>query len=344
MPSAWGGALLLVIAPWLGAGVRAQEKPPEKATERAPSVVTSLTIFAGSPAGLWRSTDWGGAWTRVKDAPLGDAGAVHGILALGSRVYVATATGLFTSQDFGQIWKATGLTEPAHVVLPSRYPEADPTIFVGTEGGLQKSTDGGGTFKTALGGTRVTHIEWPGPALVVGTGLGVRISTDAGITFGAAGAGLPVGPVGGLVLSSFFAVDPVIFAAIGDRGIFRSRDGGKTWALVGLAGQTVTDLGWLGPILYAVSAEGLHRSTDVGATWTRIGEGLPSGVVTRRILFPLAPSAAEAFLATDRGIFRTADGGERWMDAGLRGESVTCAGTFPPPSPLLPNKNRQKRR
>ena len=65
----------------------------------------------------------------------------------------------------------------------------------------------------------------------------------------------------------------------------------------------------------------------------------------RRILFPLAPaSGAEAFLATDRGVFRTADGGERWMDAGLRGEAVSCVSTFPPPSETTVNNTKKKRR
>jgi photosystem II stability/assembly factor-like uncharacterized protein len=311
--------------------------------EKAPPVATSLTLFAGSPAGLWRSTDWGGSWKRVTASPVKDAGAVHGILALGSRVYVGAEAGLFISDDFGETWSASGLTVPAHVVLPSRYPQADPTVFVGTAGGLFKSEDAGKTFKpTPIAGTAVTRVEWPGPALVLATGTGVRVSMDAASTFTGPGQGLPEGPVGALALSSFFAVDPVIFASVGQEGVFRSGDGGRTWARAGLAGQAVTDLVWLGPILYAVSAQGLHRSTDIAQTWSRLGEGLPQGTVTRRILFPLAPgSGAEAFLATDRGIFRTGDGGERWLDAGLRGEPVTVVSTFPPPSEMsLTGKKR----
>ena len=104
----------------------------------------------------------------------------------------------------------------------------------------------------------------------------------------------------------------------------------------------MTDLVWLGPILYAVSDQGFQRSLDNGRTWTRVGEGLPRDAGTRRILFPLAPdSGTEAFLATDRGVFRTADGGERWMSAGLQGEPVSTVSTFPPP-PKMPNKKRRR--
>ena len=31
-----------------------------------PGVVTSLTLFAGAPSGLWRTRDWGRNWERVK--------------------------------------------------------------------------------------------------------------------------------------------------------------------------------------------------------------------------------------------------------------------------------------
>jgi photosystem II stability/assembly factor-like uncharacterized protein len=315
--------------------------------EKAPPVATSLLLFAGSPSGLWRSLNWGGSWERVTAAPVKDCGAVNSILALGSRVYLAAQAGLFTSDDFGQTWAASGLTTPAHVVLPSRYPQADPTVFVGTADGLLKSEDAGRTFKpTPIAGMAVTHLEWPGPALVVGTAQGVRVSLDAAQSFAPPGAGLPEGAVGALALSSYYPVDPVLFAAVGDKGLFRSGDGARTWASAGLAGQTVSDLVWMGPLLYAVSNQGFHRSVDLGRTWIRTSEGLPPGTTPRRMLFPLAPdSGAEAFLATDRGVFRTADGGERWMDAGLRGEPVSCVSTFPPPSETTTlGTNKKKRR
>ena len=73
------------------------------------------------------------------------------------------------------------------------------------------------------------------------------------------------------MLSSFFAVDPVIFAAPASGGVYRSADGGKTWAPAGLADEKVGDLVWLGPFLYAAADGGLFRSEDAGTTWTRLG-------------------------------------------------------------------------
>ena len=64
---------------------------------------------------------------------------------------------------------ARGLGTTALSVLPSRYPQADPTIFAGTAGGLLRSPDAGApSAPRRLSGTAVQRLEWPGPALVHG--------------------------------------------------------------------------------------------------------------------------------------------------------------------------------
>jgi len=101
-----------------------------------------------------------------------------------------------------------------------------------------------------------------------------------------------------MALSSFFALDPVLFAAPATGGVFHSADGGSTWTPAGLADDVVHDLVWLGPFLYAAGEAGFYRSDDNGANWIRLSEspGRPS-----TLLFPLAPAAGlEAFLADHR--------------------------------------------
>jgi photosystem II stability/assembly factor-like uncharacterized protein len=307
-------------------------------------VVTTLTIFAGTESGLWRSTDWGYRWERVLGARGGESlkeiGAVRSILALGPRVYVGADTGLLVSDDFGQTWTRGSLNVPVSAVLPSRYPQSDPTVFAATSAGLLRSPDGGRTFAaTAVRDTWVHRLEWPGPALVIATARGVLVSKDGATTFTGPGSGMPAGEVRAMALSSFFIVDPVLFAAVGATGVHRSSDGGATWTPSGLSGHTVTDLVWLGPFLYAASDRGLFRSEDAGRTWSPLGEGL-QGVVPVRLLFPLAPdSGAEAFVGTDHGVYRTADGGMRWASAGMKDEKVLCIGTFP--APERPQKGRR---
>jgi photosystem II stability/assembly factor-like uncharacterized protein len=221
-------------------------------------------------------------------------------------------------------------------IITSRYPQADPTVFLGTPKGLLRSDDAGRTFgPTALGAGAVRRIEWPGPDLILATDGGVLSSRDYARAVSGPGSGLPesVG-VTALAVSSFFAVDPVLLAGVGDKGVYRSDDGGSTWKPAGLDGRSVADLVWLGPFLYAATDAGLFRTDDSGRTWTPLNEGLTERATTR-LLFPLAPaSGAEAFLGTTRGVFWTGDGGLHWRSSGLDGEPILALATFPPPDPV----------
>jgi photosystem II stability/assembly factor-like uncharacterized protein len=307
-------------------------------------IVSSLTLFAGTGEGLFRSTDWARTWKRVEGtfsgAKLEGLGAARALVLLTTQVWVG-GDGIFVSDDFGESWAARARTRGISLLLPSRWPQSDATVFAGTGFGLLRSRDGGRTFEaTALGGTAAYRAEWPGPALVVACDRGVVVSTDQGQSFTGPGDGLPKGPVRAMVLSSYFAADPVMFAAPDSGGVYRTNDGGATWKSVGLAGERIGDFAWLGPFLYAAGEAGFYRSEDAGTTWTKLSAspGRP-----RRLLFPLAPAAGlEAFLATDQGLFRTPDTGAHWEPAGFQGQDVLVVATFPPPeSVVAPGRPRR---
>ena len=169
-------------------------------------------------------------------------------MLLTTQVWVG-GDGVFVSDDFGESWARRGSTRGIQLLLPSRWPQSDATVFAGTVFGLLRSRDGGKTFEsTALNDAAVHRAEWPGPALVVACDRGVLVTTDEGKHFVGPGAGLPPGPVRAMVLSSFFGADPVIFASPASGGVYRSSDGGATWKPSGLAGETVGDFVWLGPV------------------------------------------------------------------------------------------------
>jgi photosystem II stability/assembly factor-like uncharacterized protein len=307
------------------------------------STVTSLTLFAGTAEGLWRSADWAASWHRVEGRTSGvrldGLGAARAIVPIANQVWLGGDNGLYFSEDFGETWAPVSVTKGIRSLLLSRWPAADPTVYAGTGDGLLRSRDGGRTFAaTALVGAAVHRLEWPGPALVVACDRGLLVTRDEGEHFAGPGPGLPAGPVRAMAISSYFTLDPVAFAAPAAGGVYRSSDGGATWKASGLSAEIVGDLVWLGPFLYAAAERGFYRSQDAGDTWTRLASspGRPS-----RLMFPLAPAAGlEAFLATDRGLFRSTDAGEHWAAAGFAGKQVLTVATFPPPEPTSGKSKR----
>jgi photosystem II stability/assembly factor-like uncharacterized protein len=322
----------LAVLMWLAWSAPGFGIPPE------PTTTTSLMLFAGTTEGPFRSRDWGGTWEPIERASDGDDsdgwGATFAFHPIGPMVLMGCEDGLFVSMDFGETWERRALEAEVRSLVPSRYPQADLTLFVGTPEGLVRSEDLGRTFReTPIGGTPVGQVVWPGPALVVATGRGVLVSQDGGSSFGSPGEGLPAGEVRAIALSSFFSIDPVLFASTGSLGVFHSSDAGRTWSPAGLDGHEVRDLHWLGPFLYAVAEDGIYRTEDLGEEWVRIDEGLRD-VSPVKILFPLAPaSGAIVFLAAPQGFYLSNDGGMHWGQlAAPRGEPL-CLATFPPPDP-----------
>lgn len=135
----------------------------------------------------------------------------------------------------------------------------------------------------------------------------------------------------------YVAAQGPLWAPGGDRGLYKTTDGGKTWktALTVSENTGITDVVFhpTNPdILYAASYQrrrhvytlinggpesAIYKSTDAGATWTKLENGLPKEWMGR---IGLAVSAQEPDLvyaiieATRRagGFFRSKDGGANW--------------------------------
>ena len=99
------------------------------------AIVTSLTLFAGTAEGLWRSTDWAASWHRVEGRSSGvrldGLGAARAIVPIASQVWLGGDGGLYVSEDFGETWAPVSLTRGIRGLLLSRWPLADPTVFAG---------------------------------------------------------------------------------------------------------------------------------------------------------------------------------------------------------------------
>jgi photosystem II stability/assembly factor-like uncharacterized protein len=176
----------------------------------------------------------------------------------------------------------------------------------------------------------------------VGYGDGVYKSIDGGKSW--AKVGLEKSEHIGKILfdprdsnTVYVAAQGPLWGPGGDRGLYKTTDGGKTWKKILNISENsgITDV-VLDPrnpdILLAASYQrrrhvwtlinggpesAIHRSTDAGKTWTKITAGLPK-VDLGRIGLAVAPSSPDVVFAWVEaadgkgGIFRSMDSGITW--------------------------------
>lgn len=141
-----------------------------------------------------------------------------------------------------------------------------------------------------------------------------------------------------------------LWSAGGERGVYKTIDGGKTWK------QTLGDQEWTGAtdllldprnpdVLYAATWQrhrtvaaylgggpksGIHKSIDGGNTWEKLKTGLPSGNMGKigLALSPQNPDVVYAAIELDLkkgGFYRSADRGRSWV----KKSDVISGGTGP---------------
>jgi photosystem II stability/assembly factor-like uncharacterized protein len=258
-------------------------------------------------------------------------------------------------------WRLIGPFRGGRVVAVAGDPVHTQVFYFGsTGGGIWKTTDGGiiwenvsdGSFKRASVGAIAVSTSDPnviyagmGETTIRGNvshGDGVYKSTDGGKTW----THLGLADTRNIAKVRIHPQNPdlVYVAALGhahgpnpERGVYRSRDGGKTWEQIlfrsDKAGAIDLAMDPNNPrILYAAIWEaqrkpytlvsggedcGIFKSTDGGDNWTEITRkpGLPTGVLGK---IGLAVSLAKedriwAIIdAEDGALFRSNDGGENW--------------------------------
>jgi photosystem II stability/assembly factor-like uncharacterized protein len=269
-------------------------------------------------------------------------------------------------------WRCIGPFRGGRSVAVTGHPTEAMTFYFGAcAGGVWKTTDGGvywenvsdGFFETAAVGA-IDVAPSDGSIVYVGTGEacirgnvshgdGVYRSTDGGATW--TNLGLRNTRHIGRVRVDPRDPDTVYVAALGhawgpsrERGVFRTRDGGRSWdhvlfksenagavdlsldphnprtmfAAVWQARRTPWSMTSGGP------DSGLWKSTDGGDTWTDISRtpGLPRGVLGRIgvVVSPANGRRVYAVVEADDGaLFRSDDAGATWERAseepGLRG-------------------------
>ncbi|HEY2824005.1 MAG TPA: hypothetical protein VGI83_00515, partial [Gemmatimonadales bacterium] len=238
-------------------------------------------------------------------------------------------------------------------------------------GGVWKSVNGGQTFVPifdsvhSTGSVGAVAVASSNPDIVwVGTGepqnmrssswgTGVYKSTDGGKTW--SGAMLPKSQhIGRIVIDPrnpdvvYVAAVGPLWASGGERGLYKTTDGGKTWTntknISQYTGFTEVAMDPSNPdVLYAASLErerreygflpggpesALYKTIDAGKTWTQLTNGLPTGELGR-IGVSVCKSKPQTVYAVIHakgntgGVFRSDDAGATWR-GGLNASNSTA--------------------
>ena len=221
------------------------------------------TIYAGTTAGLYVSTDQASIWhARGTGFPAGQTMDALAYAPGPDVLFAGSASqGVFASNDHGNTWR------PSSSGLPPRA-SVNALLFDPRAHTLYVALDRAGVFA----------------------------STDLGVNWSSRSAGLPKEvyaltqlPAGGLA-----ATGVAIYAGT-DQGIYASATGGDRWEISGSSPrQSIYSLAAYSPIpgwIYAGTGSDVIRSPDGGRSWASVAPGLSQRVVAV-VSVPATPSAS----------------------------------------------------
>jgi photosystem II stability/assembly factor-like uncharacterized protein len=232
-------------------------------------------------------------------------------------VYAATASGgVFKSIDSGISWKPVFDDQAVSSIGDVTVSQSEPdVVWVGTGEGnnRQSSSWGNGVYKSADGGKTWTHM-----------GLAETHHIPR----------ILIHPSNTNVV--YVAAQGRLWGPNEERGVFKSSDGGKTWAKVLYINPDtgVNDIAMdvnNPDTIYAAAYQrrrspfgfngggpgsGIYRTTDGGATWKKLSNGLPKGDMGRIGLDVYRRNGSIVYASVESeqsGVYRSDDRGENWV-------------------------------
>ncbi len=253
--------------------------------------------------------------------------------------YLATVGGVWKTTNAGITWNPVFDSQPSYSIGCVTIDPNNPlVVWVGSgENNSQRSVSyGDGVYKSVDGGKTWTNV-------------GLKASEHI--------AKIVVDPRNSDTV--YVAAQGPLWSAGGDRGLYKTTDGGKTWkAVLSISENTgVTDV-VMDPrnpdVLYAASYQrrrhvwtlinggpesAVYKSRDAGANWTKLTAGLPKEELGRvgLAIAPANPDVVYAVVEAARGaggLYRSEDAGANWQKRGsyVPGSAQYYQELFPHPT------------
>jgi photosystem II stability/assembly factor-like uncharacterized protein len=312
----------LVLSATLFIAATASSQKPKPAAQTPPKTAFNAATYDSAMLGEFAWRPIGPAITSGRVVDLAVAEGPEGRIGdrLGKLMYAAAASGgVWKTVNAGTTWEPVFDKQTTSSIGDIALAPSNPEIvWVGTgESNNQRSSSwGDGVYKSENGGK-----TW--------TNMGLKTSQHIGRII--------VHPTNPNIV--FVAAQGPLWADGGERGLFKTTDGGKTWTnVLKISEHTgVTDV-VMDPTdpntMYAAAFQrqrkaysfvgggpesGIYKSTDGGTTWTKLTEGLPKGDIGR-IGLDVSRSQPRTVYATletkTPEIYRSDDYGASWRKTG----------------------------
>jgi photosystem II stability/assembly factor-like uncharacterized protein len=258
----------------------------------SPTYAEDETVFAIVRGKFLRSTDGGSTWAQMVRG-LGNDSQVLARLGVAPSneqiLYVTTrGDGVLKSEDGGVSWRSAshglGNLHLEEVAVSPTSPNVVVAAGGPLGGGLFRTSDGGASWSKVEGFGHVTSLAFlaDGSRLLAGDARGrIATSDDAGRTWGPAST-LDQEAISAIATGGEDDATATVFAAGASGRLFRSNDGGRSFASLGhdLPHERVQSL-LISPdyaedtTLWASTwHSGVFRSTNGGKTWEPASQGL----------------------------------------------------------------------
>lgn len=243
--------------------------------------------------------------------------------------FLACGNGVFRTTDAGKTFKIVtswDITEVQDVTVDSKTPT---TLHIATAYGIWRSSDNGDTWQATNDQIpamkrfmQTIHADYAqGGRVLAGGEHGIFRTVDGGTRWETV---LPNVAVRDLQQSRS---NPALWlAGLEDRGVWMSKDSGKTWTASSpqLAKETIYTVAvdpnnpdrWVA----AGYQTGVFITTNAGKTWTKTTQGLPNLTFHGLII---DPSNGRIWAGSvGHGVFYSDDQGKQWNYAGLKGSEI----------------------